>query len=449
MADRPPFSAPCLLFAPPFTPPASLEPLDVVVSSSITVSTLTFANNGTNASSAFGLNGTGSRTLTIVPNGLIPTAPCPGPPNLITDNVNASLGIAVGGTTTFSIGSFHRLNINASVTGTGSLIKTGSGELALFTAPTATGSDVILTLSGSNSFSGGTTVTTGTLIVAHANALGNGGLAVNTSGLLIHGLDALVNGPLTGSTAGVIASRTGASTLTVNTSATSTYAGTLANGGGTLAVVKAGSGLLALSDSSAYTGATAVNGGGLAIDGSLGTTPLSVAAAAWLQGTGTTAGSVNVLGTLAPGNGAGVLTVGSMVLGASSTTLMEISGTSRGTQHDGVNITGTSSGLAYGGVLSLDFAALSPNHVKYVLFRFTGDYTGSFTSVASTGAYVGTWTNLGGSGTFQFESDDQTLTFSPATGDLVVVPEPGALGLVAAGLALAGCAARRCGTRWG
>jgi fibronectin-binding autotransporter adhesin len=519
-----------------------------VASSSIAVSTLTFANNGTNASSAFGLNGTESRTLTIVPNGLIQTAACPGPLNLITDNINASLGIVVGGTTTFSIGAFHRLNVNATVTGTGSLIKTGTGELALFTAPTVfdrfqvdagtltfnsqvtqngavgkpfemnggrvnvgtgttgfslslnasgtwraysgqsatstaisfntpttTGSDVILTLvqapggasaiagriqdnlvrsvgvnvaanasdvtftlSGSNSFSGGTTVTSGTLIVAHANALGNGGLAVNTSGVLINGLDALVNGPLTGSAAGVIASRTGASTLTVNTTATSTYAGALLNGGGTLAFVKAGSGLLALSGSSAYTGATAVNGGGLAIDGSLGTTPLSVAAAAWLQGTGTTAGSVNVLGTLAPGNGAGVLTVGSAVLGASSATLIEITGTSRGTQYDGVNITGTSGSLGYGGVLSLDFASLSPNDVTYDLFRFTGDFAGSFTSVTSTGAYVGTWTNLSGSGTFQFESEGgQTLTFSPSTGDLVVVPEPTSLALAATGLAAA------------
>ena len=48
--------------------------------------------------------------------------------------------------------------------GTVSLIKTGAGTQ---------------TLSGNNSYSGGTTVTTGTLMAGHVNALGTGGLTIN------------------------------------------------------------------------------------------------------------------------------------------------------------------------------------------------------------------------------------------------------------------------------
>jgi fibronectin-binding autotransporter adhesin len=522
--------------------------------SSITLSTLTFANNGTNATSAFALNGTGARTLTIVPNGLIQTADN-GSGSLITDNIQNNLGLVVGGTTTFSMGTLHRLNVNGAVTGTGSLIKTGAGELAFqsgappsvfdsfqidagtltlnnqtvqnalvgkpvvanggrinvgtgttgfsvsangsfewrpysgqsststalnFNTPTATGSNVVITLnqgpggssavagriqdnlttpvainiasggstltftlSGSNSFSGGTTVTTGSLIVANANALGNGGLTVNTSGVLIDGVNAVVNGGLAGSAAGVIASRAGASTLTVNTATTSTYAGALQNGAGTLTFVKSGSGLLTLSGSSNYTGTTTISGGTLAVNGSLGATAVSVADAAWLQGTGTIGGSIDVQGTLSPGNSPGVLTLGSVVLGGSSTSLIEIDGLTRGLQHDGVNITGTSNSLTYGGLLSLNFGSLSPDNTTYDIFNFTGGYLGNYTTVTSTGAYVGTWTNLGGSGTFQLVSGGQTLTFSPSTGDIVVVPEPAAVALAGMGLALAGWAAAR------
>ena len=50
--------------------------------------------------------------------------------------------------------------------GTVSLIKTGAGTQ---------------TLSGNNSYSGGTTVTTGTLIAGHVNALGTGGLTINNT----------------------------------------------------------------------------------------------------------------------------------------------------------------------------------------------------------------------------------------------------------------------------
>ncbi|MGS9323902.1 autotransporter-associated beta strand repeat-containing protein, partial [Salmonella enterica subsp. enterica serovar Infantis] len=55
------------------------------------------------------------------------------------------------------------------LSGSGSLMKTGTGEL---------------TLSGDNSYSGATTITDGTLIAANVNALGSGNID-NTGTLML------------------------------------------------------------------------------------------------------------------------------------------------------------------------------------------------------------------------------------------------------------------------
>lgn len=121
-------------------------------------------------------------------------------------------------------------------------------------------------ISGSNSYSGGTTVTTGTLIVGSSSALGTGFLAVNTSGLDLNGQTLFV-GPLSGSSAGVIQSGTsGAARLVTTSDTTSTYAGTIIDGSGTVGLTKDGSGLLSLTGSNGYTGSTEIDGGVLAVD---------------------------------------------------------------------------------------------------------------------------------------------------------------------------------------
>lgn len=121
-------------------------------------------------------------------------------------------------------------------------------------------------ISGSNSYSGGTTVTTGTLIVGSSSALGTGFLAVNTSGLDLNGQTLFV-GPLSGSSAGVILSgASGAARLVTTSDTNSTYAGTIINGSGTVGLTKAGSGVLSLTGSNGYTGVTHIDGGVLAVD---------------------------------------------------------------------------------------------------------------------------------------------------------------------------------------
>jgi len=207
-------------------------------------------------------------------------------------------------------------------------------------------------------------------------------------------------------------------------------------------IIKTGTGTLVLSgNTSDYTGSTAVNAGSLLVNGNtIGVTgAMTIAANALLGGSGTIGGAVTVNGTLSPGNSPGVLSIASLVLGGSSTSLFEINGTTRGTAYDGVTITGATA-PTYGGTLLLSFGNSSAfaDNTTFDLFSFTGSPTGDFSSVTSTGFYPGTWTLS--SGTWKLESGAQTLSFSSATGDIVVVPEPGAL--VLAGLGIAAAATR-------
>ena len=208
-------------------------------------------------------------------------------------------------------------------------------------------------------------------------------------------------------------------------------------------IVKTGTGTLILSENvKDYTGTTQVNAGSLIVnsDNSQATGAVTVAAGALLGGSGIVGGATTINGTLSPGNSPGVLSIASLVLGGSSTSLFEINGTTRGTNYDGVNITGATA-PTYGGTLSLIFGNGSAfaDNTTFDLFNFSGSVSGAFGSVISSGFYAGTWTN-NNDGTFKFEQGSQTLTFSQATGDIAVVPEPGAV--VLAGLGIAAAAAR-------
>ncbi|HIC6966517.1 TPA: fibronectin-binding autotransporter adhesin ShdA [Salmonella enterica subsp. enterica] len=170
------------------------------------------------------------------------------------------------------------------LSGTGSLVKTGTGEL---------------TLSGDNTYSGGTTITGGTLTADHADSLGSGD--IDNSGVLKVGEGELKN-TLSGSGSLV---KTGTGELTL--SGDNTYSGGTTISDGTLiaasvnalgsgdidnsgvlkvgegelkntlfgsgSLVKTGTGVLTLSGDNSYSGGTTISDGTLIADhaDSLGT----------------------------------------------------------------------------------------------------------------------------------------------------------------------------------
>lgn len=143
------------------------------------------------------------------------------------------------------------------------------------------------TLSGSNTYSGLTTVQYGTLRAGAANAFSPNSIldVVGDSGLKGHvdlnGYDQTVAGLSGGSN--VTNNGSANATLTVNNSSNTTYAGVLEDGStNTLALTKNGSGTLSLTGTNTYSGGTLIAAGILAISNAsaLGTGDVTLTAGA-------------------------------------------------------------------------------------------------------------------------------------------------------------------------
>jgi len=143
------------------------------------------------------------------------------------------------------------VTIGQALGGAGALTKVGNG---------------VLTLSGSNTYAGGTTVTTGTLALGHAtNTLADAGAVTVNGGTLSLGANSDTVGTVT-LTGGSLTSTTGI--------LTSAAGFELRNGsvdailGGTVGLNKTTAGTVAVTSANTFTGATSVTNGTLALSGS-------------------------------------------------------------------------------------------------------------------------------------------------------------------------------------
>jgi autotransporter-associated beta strand protein len=229
----------------------------------------------------------------------------------------ATIGSLSGGGTVDSIGSKSPTltvgNNNSSSTFSGvlqdtlhalSLIKTGTGTL---------------TLSGANTYIGGTTISNGTLQFAKTNSMPLTGTVTVSNGATlavnVGGTNEWTNGTSGGGTLGGLIAGTGGqgtalqvswtagSVLGVDTTNASggnfTYGGVIGsfNPGATNSVglTKLGTGTLTLTNANTYTGATTVNAGTLLVNGSLASgSAVTVNNSGTLGGSGTITGSVTL-----------------------------------------------------------------------------------------------------------------------------------------------------------
>ena len=136
--------------------------------------------------------------------------------------------------------------VRGGIAGTGSVVVDGTANIFITRA---------------SSYTGGTTITSGTLHTSDSGALGSGALAVNGGTLDLSGTT-LSAGTLSGSSGGLITSLVGGTaSLIVNQSADATYAGRITDGAGVVGLTKNGASELWLTGSNSYSGTTYINFG--------------------------------------------------------------------------------------------------------------------------------------------------------------------------------------------
>ncbi len=307
--------------------------------------------------------------------------------------LNFSAGVDLGGATRTLTIANNSVSFNG-VVANGGLTKAGN----------------TLVLTGNNTYTGATTISSGTLQIGNGGGFGSidSTSSVNNNGALIY-------------------NRNGATTAS--------YA---IGGSGTLE--KQGAGTLTLTGNNTYTGGTTVSTGTLLVnntsDSGTGSGSLLVSAGATLGGSGEIAGITTISGILAPGNSIGTLTVandvtwnGSLLSDGTANWKFELGAANTA---DLLRITGGASEFlkGSGSVFCFDFMGSTA--------------TGTFTlvdwdSTASFGGGVGgtsfaatdfTATNLGGGNTGTFQFNGSQLQFQ-------AIPEPSAgVLMVIAGTAL-------------
>jgi len=289
--------------------------------------------------------------------------------------------------------------------GARSLTKTGAGTLLLGSA---------------NSYTGGTTLTAGTLGLGSSTALGSGGLTIN-GGRLASSVSARTitnavtvggNFTLGGLSNSITLNGTmdlGSATRTITLENSATIGGIISNNGGLTLLSSTATRTLTLNSSHTYSGATLVSSGTLLVNGTLAnSSSVSVSSQATIGGDGGIANAltVNSGGFLQPGITTGV--VGSLDLGGLTLTGSYLATITANGVNDFLNINGPAN---FSGTIAP------------VLFSYTPVANDAFNLADWTGTFSGTPTFDYSAAILGAGLALDSSTFA-SDGTLRVVPEP-------------------------
>ena len=305
----------------------------------------------------------------------------------------------------------------------------------------------VLSIAGTSSYGGDTAINAGQITIGVTNALPVAtNLTINSGTLQLNGKSQTL-ATINGSASATVIASSGTSTLTVNGSADSLFAGAIKNGASpiTTNLIKAGTGTLTLTGTSTYTGATTVNGGRLIVSGSLTASVVTVNGDAntTLGGNGGTSLLTTITaGRVAPGlnisganNNFG--TAGTLRLGTTAVTGgLTLTDAKLDFDLASTNGAGLSDQIVTGGPLALSstitftFNELSLGVLQEgVAYTLISGATGNSGFDATALASLATVLNGDYTPTFSMSGNNLQVTFA-------AVPEPGTWAMMLGGLGI-------------
>ena len=376
-----------------------------------------------------------------------------GRPSRFAGTITGSVAITVKGTNPVTLSGENTYSGSTTIQDAGTQLRIGVGGTtgSLGTGAVSNGGELLIDRSDSitisNAISGSGAVTqagVGTVTLTGSNSY--------------LGTTTIAAGRLIGSTASLPGPIANASQLEFAQATTGTFASVISGAG---SLTKSSAGNLILSGTSTYTGPTSVAGGRLSVNGSLGTSPVAVLATAELGGSGSIGGPVSIAsgGTLAPGNSIQSLATGAASFASGATFAYEVDSTNLGALGTAADLLVVSGNLdiASGTLLSFtDLAATIQPFVEDTTVFAMINYSGSWNSGLFT--YNGTPLADGSRfivGSQQWEIDynrpsatglaNFTGDYLPDSGFVAItaVPEPSTLVLMAIGAGLAAVAGLR------